>query len=545
MQQLKPLTAAHRLKYHKVRFYRYQWKIWREIMTALIDNLQVITGQDISEDDIKALENADLGYEYTRQSGKTTTVVHTTEEIMIFVSKLFNMPIYIGIFAPQREQAKTDFDRLKTNLSRSRKELIVVDPQIARDAEEESNAKTLVLGNGSSCYIFPVTAASKPESKSLHLIILEESQDLIDSIVNGQILPMGAAYNAVVVRIGTAGIQICDFYLKIQAGEVYVMKWREIVADRRRMYEATGQAFHLIYENVVKGLIAKHGEEDDRVRRPYNNEWLLEAGMYIPLQDLIKLRINKQYEKPPLTAGFPEYREWYRGGRRSTPDIDEYAQSHNIAPPLLAQFRTWLEEDHYFGLDTAKELDQTVLKVGRMIDKKLTVIFSMEMRGINYEDQFWILKETLDWFNIAAGSIDSTGQGDFMPDMFERNTGYKIFRIKFSLMTKDMLYKSWYQKLVNDRFAYYWQDLATADLTENTARSAGEFETETSLLLKEYKQGGYMSVHHGKDKDAHDDHPDSTALMSNAYDSYNVSSGLLDYYTEKVAGDSAAETAEA
>jgi len=32
---------------------------------------------------------------------------------MIYFTKEFGRPIRIGIFAPQREQAKTDFDRLK------------------------------------------------------------------------------------------------------------------------------------------------------------------------------------------------------------------------------------------------------------------------------------------------------------------------------------------------------------------------------------------------------------------------------------------------
>lgn len=539
-----PVVATHRLKYHQVRFYRYQWKIWREMMTALIDNLQTITRTDITEDDIKALKNADIGYEYTRQSGKTTTIVHTCEEAMIYVTRLFNFPIAIGIFAPQKEQAKTDFDRLKALLANSRDDLIIVDEEKRRNAKEESNSRTLVIGNGSSCYIFPVTPASKPESKSLHLIVLEESQDLNDKIVNESILPMGTSTNAPIVRVGTAGIQICDFYLKIQEGSVYVMKWREIVADRRLMYEKTQQPFHLIYENTVRQLIAKHGEQADLVRRPYNNEWLLEAGMYIPRQDLEKCRVIHRYETPMTTPGFKEYLDWYRAAPRTAPEIDDYAAAHGIPEGTLTQFRLWTEANHYFGLDTAKSMDQTVLKIGRMIDNKLVIIFSMELRGVNYQDQFEIIKEVLGWFNIVCGSIDSTGQGDFMPDMFERNTGYKIVRVKFSIMTKDMLYKSWYQKLINQKFGYYWQDPEDPSSDEHTARSSNEFEVETSLLEKEYKLGGYMSVHHSDAKDAHDDHPDSSALMSNAYDSYNISSGMIDYYTEIVANDRDAEAVQ-
>jgi len=37
-------------------------------------------------------------------------------------------------------------------------------------------------------------------------------------------------------------------------------------------------------------------------------------------------------------------------------------------------------------------------------------------------------------------------------------------------------------------------------------------------------------VHHPDEEDAHDDHPDSTALMNFAFDSYNATSGIMDYY---------------
>ena len=44
-------------------------------------------------------------------------------------------------------------------------------------------------------------------------------------------------------------------------------------------------------------------------------------------------------------------------------------------------------------------------------------------------------------------AIDSTGQGDFMPDMFERETRWAdeksgLYRVKFSAVSKDLMYKN-------------------------------------------------------------------------------------------------------
>lgn len=539
IDKLLPLTTDHRKRWHKTTFYRYQNNVWRMIMAALIDNIWLTDGA--TEDEVKNMETVDIPVEFTRQSGKTTTVVHTVEDILLFVTKLFNRPLRIGIFAPQSRQARTDFVRLKNALQVTRTKLQVVTADDRRVEKEASNAHELILADGSYVMIYPITSQSKPESESFDLIIIEEAQDADDQIVLEQILPMGSSTNAPVVWIGTAGIQICNFYWLIQKGQAYVMKWREIAADRRRLFELTGDAWHLIYEQRVKNLIKKYGEDSDTIRRPYNNEWILEAGMFITLADLAKGRVDKPYDDPQNYPGYPQFMKWYREGRRTAPEIDQYQQQNNISDTDISLFRVWCEADHYFGLDTAKQHDQTVLKIGREIEDRLTVVRSLELKGVNYHDQFYIIKAELDWFNIACGSIDSTGQGDFMPDMFERETSYVINRVKFSMQTKDVMYKSWYQKAVNDKFGYYWQDPDKSGVDDHTARSADEFERESTDLTKDYR-GNYMVVKHRDEKNGHDDHPDATVLMGHAFDSYNINSGIKQYYQGLNDADESAAT---
>ena len=524
-------------------------------MLPLVQNMLILTGTKVTEEMIDELESVLLNFEYTRQSGKTTSLVHTVESVMLFVTKLFDVPIEIGIFAPQKEQANTDFKRLKNALARSKQELMVIDHDANRKAKEESNAKTITLGNGSSCYIFPVTSTSKPESKTLHLIIIEEAQDINDKIVNEDIMPMGASTNAVVVRVGTAGSVKCDFYRDIQKGRAYVMTYPEIAADRRRMYEVTGDARHLVYERTVKSLISQRGLMSPEIQKPYFNVWQLQGGMYIDTHQLIAGRIDRPFDNPKADETFLQYREWYKASlRRSLLECDEWAKEHKLTDQQYATYRAWLEEDHFFGLDTAKSTDQTILKIGRVIDQKLTIVRSVSGgRGTNYEDQFDLLKDELSYFKIACGAIDSTGQGDFMPDKFERHSPYKIERVKFSRMSKDIMYKALYQKQINGNLMYYWQDPikhgvkmlvpgTPMTIEQQTALASEEFEDEFIDLEKRYV-GEYMVVHHPDEEDAHDDHPDSTALMNFAYDSYTNSSGIKQFYADKVESERAAAAA--
>ena len=104
------------------------------VMYPLVQNMIALTNKNITEDDIESLESVLLNLEYTRQSGKTTSVVYLIESIMIYVTRLFGVPIEIGIFAPQKEQANTDFKRLKSALSRSKQTLIQVDQEAYQKA---------------------------------------------------------------------------------------------------------------------------------------------------------------------------------------------------------------------------------------------------------------------------------------------------------------------------------------------------------------------------------------------------------------------------
>lgn len=471
--KMMSLFRAHLTAKHDLTLYPYQLDVARKLFDAVIQNLRLTAGA--TEEDVKKLKIVEIPIEFSRQSGKTTVIVHAIEFIMLFFTEQFKRPIRIGIFAPQREQAKTDFDRLKFALAKSTDLQVKLDN---RPDEEENNAKTIVLPNGSSCYIFPVTATSKPESKTLDLIVFEESQDLDDKIIKEQIWPMGAATNAARVYIGTAGTRICYFYRLGQSAGLKLY-YDEISAQRRQTYLDTGNALHLIYEQSVKGEIEKHGRDSDEIARPYFGKWLIGTGQFVTQEDLERLVIDR---------------------RRTNQEK---------------------ESESYAGLDTAKHPDSTVVTILRYNKelKRKQVLTWLELRGENYAAQYEIIIDFLKHFNVVAIAIDSTGQGDFMPDMFQANSEWQdensgLYRIKFSAVSKDNIYKN--LKVSIREFL--------TDLPEMGTREAERFKQQMLDLQQEYK-GQLLSVHHPDDPNAHDDYPDSWALAEWAYAKYNEDSG--------------------
>lgn len=473
MDKIKKLRTIHLKTRHNTEFYPYQELISDRIIEALIQNLSIT--KEATEEEILKLEPIEVFAEFSRQCGKTTAVVLTIDFVMVYFPRIFKRRIEIGIFAPQREQAKTDFDRLKEALLRDGPLVLTTeaDEQMFR---EQSNATTLVLPNGASCYIFPVSPTTKPESKSLNLIVFEESQYLQDQIIKQQIWPMGANTNAPRVYLGTAGTQICYFYREGQANSAIKLYYDEIVKQRREVYKSSGDATHLIYEQTVKKEIEKYGKDSDEIARPYFGKWLIGGGQFVTQENLERLETER-------------------------------GLTHH-----------YKEEDCFVGIDTAKHPDSTVVTVIKGYNptsedptNRKSLINWLELKGENYKDQFDIIVDFVSRYRVKAIAIDSTGQGEFMPDWFATTTQWRdersgLYRVKFSSLSKDLMYKN--LKVVI-------QELLT-DLPKLSTGIRERFKQQMLDLQQEWN-GELLRVKHPDDPNAHDDYPDSWALAEWAY----------------------------
>lgn len=445
---------------------------------------------------------AEIPIEIARQAGKTEAVVCTVCFLMVFAKSLTKRfwgeekPIRVVIFAPQKEQAKTDFDRLKNyllKLSQSPSWGTLTD-------QKESNQTTLQLVNGSYCYIFPLTPTSNPESKTSDLTIYEEAHKILDAEKKNKAEPMGAATNAPEISIGVSWYQKNYFKRlidKLPKHPRYPAP--EVVAERQKAYERDGNPAHLLYKNKFEKILARDGPDDPAVKTQWLLKWHLEAGQFMSADDWDAM------QKPYL---------YYVEGKKI-----------KIKAVLADEDK---ESDCFAGIDTAKHPDSTVVTILRW-NKKTNwkeLVALLELHGTNYADQFTIItgfdtvqgkmtgQGMFDSFNIQAVAIDSTGQGSFMPDMFARHTKWKdertgLFPVKFSLQTKDIMYTILQQTV---------QNRLTAIPSDDTL----ELERLRQQLLDlemEYK-GQFLSCHHPDDEQGqeyHDDYPDSWALAEYAF----------------------------
>lgn len=141
----------------------------------------------------------------------------------------------------------------------------------------------------------------------------------------------------------------------------------------------------------------------------------------------------------------------------------------------------------YAGIDVAKQHDKTVLT---------------------------ILKDKAPSLNggIKCLAIDATGAGDFMPDWFERNSRFYLERVKFSRMTKDIMYTNLTAVIEKKLTALP----LLVDGGEYTSDEAKMFFNEMVELQKKII-GEMIVVSHPNGDDSHDDFPDSWALAEHAY----------------------------
>lgn len=466
-----------------LKFYPYQRDVSDRIIIALLQR-----------------NGAEIPIEISRQAGKTEAVVCTITFLMVFSKSLskrfwgYEASFRFIIFSPQKEQAKTDFDRLKIYLQKLRLKGWgnIVDAK-------ESNQTTLQISNGSFCYIFPLTPTSNPESKSADLIIYEEAHKIIDSEKKNKADPMGSSTNAPEISIGVSWYSKNYFKNLIDRYPDHPRyPAEEVIKQRRKAYEQDGDERHLLYERKYHKKVEELGPDDASLKTQYQLIWQLEGGQFMLPEDWEAMKKPYSYIKDGKRLKY-------------TPklvDVD-------------------LINECYLGIDTAKHPDSTVVTVLRWNRETnwRELVALLELHGTNYAEQFTIIsgydtvqgKRTgrglFDAFNVVAVAIDSTGQGSFMPDMFKVHTQYRdensgLFEVKFSLQSKDVIYTTLMQTVTNRLTAIPQDD--TLELRK--------MRQQLLDLEKEYK-GQFLSCHHPEDETGqtyHDDYPDSWALAEYA-----------------------------
>lgn len=440
---------------------------------------------------------------FARQSGKSETVANTAAALMVILPKLANIKdpenprryafpqlrkytrgFWVGIFSPSTTQSSTTFKRLRDKLVSIDGRQILDSPEFALEGYESlafnRNSRDYIeLNNGSFCLMMSADKQANIESKTFHLILLDESQDLDEFVVGKSIKPMGAATNATTVMTGTPGVTKGYFYKKIaenKADQMLKNAERKTQPKLHFQYDYLEvQKHNPFYRKYIGKERKTLGEESDEFKMAYRLIWLLERGMAVS-QELFD---------------------------------DLTVKSWNITTSDA-------ENECVAGLDWGKSEDSTVLTVGRPkwdeVDEQgkvpVDVIYWWEKVGDDYESLFAELKHQIGNFRIRTLSCDATGVGEPLYDRLQANLlNTTVIPVRFTSQSKDHLYKHFLLMLQEKKCRW------PGDSRLRKRRYWQMFEQQMLNLYKEYKNG-YLACHAPDDqRNSHDDFPDSLALM--------------------------------
>ena len=326
----------------------------------------------------------------SRQSGKSETVADTVATLMVLLPSLaklypdllgkFKDGLWVGLFAPTEGQAETLFGRTVSRLTSERAVEILDDPEIDDSTERVGGVVRQIRLKrlGSTVTMMTANPRAKIESKSFHLVIIDECQEADDFIVNKSISPMMAYYAGTMVKTGTPTTSKNNFYQSIQLNKRkqtergarqnhFQWDWREVAKVNPN------------YEKFIKQEMLRIGEDSDEFQMSYMCKWLLERGMFV-----------------------------------SSSVMDELGDT---SQELV---KVWHQTPVVVGIDPARKMDSTIVTVV-FVDWDRPDEFGyydhrvlnwLELQGDDWEEQYFQIVNFLSNYDVLAVGIDANGVGD-------------------------------------------------------------------------------------------------------------------------------------
>jgi hypothetical protein len=379
-------------------------ELTQEFVTKIIDKMMqfmvVLVGHDLHPYQKplarRIMESVILndGHEITalaaRQSGKSETIADTVATLMVLLPRLakiypdllgaFKDGIWVGLFAPTEGQVETLFGRTVNRLTSERALEIFNDPEIDDVAARIGGVtKTIKLKkSGSTMSMMTANPRAKIESKSFHLIVIDECQEADDFIVNKSIAPMMAYYSGTMVKTGTPTVTKNNFYKSIQLNkrkqtgrgarqDHFQWDWREVEKVNKN------------YGKHIKKEVMRLGEDSDEFQMSYNCKWILERGMFVTSTALEELGDTSQ-----------------------------------------ELVKMWHQTPVVVGVDPARKMDSTVVTVVWVdwdrpdefgyFDHR--ILNWLEIQGDDWEEQYYQIVNFLSNYDVLAIGVDANGVGD-------------------------------------------------------------------------------------------------------------------------------------
>lgn len=472
-------------------FYPYQAQFAKRLIRSILDN-----------------DGEELTALFARQSGKSETVASTTAGLMIILPVLANLPMFaddprlmgfkdgflIGIFAPVQNQAQITFNRIRSRLaSKGARQLFeeLAEEGIVIDYDS-NNGVNVTLTNGSKATCRSASEGSNIEGESFMLIICEECQDISNYKIRKSIHPMGAAYNATIVKIGTPTTYKGDFYEAIQRNKKGYEEGKKRYKSHFEYGYKVVMRYNPKYEKYIQKEIYRLGEDSDEFQMAYNLKWILERGMFVS---------------------------------------GDYLEKH-IYNDNLGRVRQDKVNVHVAGIDFGKKSDSTVITIVEVdwenpiiveapkslenlnnVDAvnygytayEVTVKDWIELQGDDYEAQYPEMMDFLSQFNLARIVADNTGVGSPIVDRIAANMECEVVPYTFGTPSKSAIYKHLNAEFRGERV------IVPADEETRDTLEWRSFDQQFQDLEKTYS-GSHMIVSHPQERGCHDDFCDSLAL---------------------------------
>jgi len=420
--------------------------------------------------------------ETARQVGKSESLADVSATMMVLFPKLaalypddpvikkFRWGVMIGCFGPTDYQAETIFSRIESRLTSEHAKEILEDPEI--NDEAHVSGKLITLRSGSFCRMQTANPKAKIESKTYHVIIIDEAQDADSETVRRRIHPMLTAVGGSIFKIGTPTSHKSDYY------EALLRNRRRSPTNGKRNYFAydwrRAARENPYYAQSIEKEKKRLGEDSDEYQMSYNLKWLLERGMFITDEQIEELgdktmQIIPYYTDSPIVIG-----------------VDVAAKHDSTVATAV-----WVDWEHpdEFGLYNHR------------------ILSWLELHGENWESQYRQICEFASRYSVMRMGVDAQGMGGPVAERLQ----VLLPNIEVVPMAMNPVDQSarWQHLLqLIQRGLIGWP----AHSRTRRLISYQRFVQQLSEVEKEYR-GRYLLVGAPKnEKNAHDDYLDSLAL---------------------------------
>lgn len=455
-----------------VTLYPYQEAFGRRFIESVVLN---------DGDEITAL--------FSRQSGKTETVADVVAAMMILLPLLAGLPqfarllakfrhgVMIGTFAPTGDQADTLFNRIVDRLTGERVKAVLGDPEVNDEAIVRSN--TVQLRRLRSLVRYSTAnPKAKIESKTYHVLVMDEAQGADERMWSKSISPMGASTNATKVMLGTPDVVRGVFYTTIKRNQRDATR-RGGRENHFQFDWRVAAKYNPNYAKYVTKERARLGPDSDEFRLAYALEWILERGMFTTTS-----RMEELGDK-----GMQRVRSWPQ--------------------PVI------------IGIDPARKVDSTVCTAvwvdwDRPNENGLfhhRVLDWLEMEGEDWENQYFRMVEFATNYNTVAVGVDGGGMGDLVASRLRSllNPSINVVALPSSTQAQHERW-TYLTSLMGGTHPTYGNLFAyPAHASARRTKTWRRFFQQMTELEKKY-QGPYMLTEAPSEAGAHDDFPDSLAL---------------------------------